>query len=84
MHNPVLSSIFIFLLITGATAQFNFEHSNSIEVKNGSETLDLAWAGGLSYAQFSDIDFDFDGDMDLFVLGIKEILSAHWFFQNNL
>ena len=36
-------------------------------VKNGSDTLKLAWSGGLNYVQFSDFDFDFDGDLDLFV-----------------
>jgi hypothetical protein len=49
------------------SAQFNFEYSDSIPVKIGNDTLTLAWAGGLNYAQFSDIDFDFDGDLDLFV-----------------
>ena len=27
----------------------------------------MPWAGGLNYAQFSDIDYDFDGDLDLLV-----------------
>lgn len=48
-------------------AQFNFEYNDSIPVKIGTDTLKLAWTGGLNYAQFSDIDYDFDGDMDLLV-----------------
>jgi hypothetical protein len=48
-------------------AQFGFEFKDSILVKKGSDTLRMAFSGGLSYAQFSDIDYDFDGDMDLFI-----------------
>lgn len=48
-------------------AQFGFEYKDSIVVKSGGDTLKMAWAGGLSHAQFSDFDYDFDGDMDLFV-----------------
>lgn len=48
-------------------AQFNFEYSDSIVVKIGTDTLKLAWSGGLNNAQFSDLDIDFDGDLDLFV-----------------
>lgn len=48
-------------------AQFNFEYNDSITVKVGTDTLKLAWDGGLNYVQFSDIDYDFDGDLDLLV-----------------
>jgi len=44
-----------------------FEYDPSVVVKSGVDTLDLAWAGGLNFVQFSDIDIDYDGDMDLFV-----------------
>ena len=47
--------------------QFNFEYDDSIGVRIGTDTLAHAWVGGLNYAQFSDIDIDFDGDLDLFV-----------------
>lgn len=47
--------------------QFNFDFSDSISVKFGTDTLGFAWSGGVNYAQFSEIDFDFDGDMDLFL-----------------
>jgi hypothetical protein len=48
-------------------AQLGFEYSDSIPVKVDGNFLKMPWAGGLSYAQFSDIDVDFDGDLDLFV-----------------
>jgi hypothetical protein len=48
-------------------AQFSFEYKDSIPVKIGTDTLKMAWVGGLNYAQFSDIDCDFDGDLDLLV-----------------
>ncbi|HLU86443.1 MAG TPA: T9SS type A sorting domain-containing protein [Taishania sp.] len=49
------------------TAQLGFEYNPSIPIfKDGSE-LNNAWAGGLDYTQFSTIDFDFDGDLDLFL-----------------
>ena len=48
-------------------AQFQFNFNDSILVfKNGSY-LNLAWSGGHNNAQFSEIDYDFDGDNDLFV-----------------
>jgi hypothetical protein len=44
-----------------------FEYDPSPMVKTGADTLEQAWAGGLNFVQFSDIDIDYDGDMDLFV-----------------
>ncbi|MGJ8661833.1 MAG: hypothetical protein ACSHXL_07330, partial [Bacteroidota bacterium] len=60
-----LFSIFI-LLSSLAFCQFNFEYSTEIEIFRNGNNLKNPWAGGLNYAQFSEIDFDFDGDMDLF------------------
>lgn len=45
----------------------SFEFSTEPVVKIGSNPLNNAWAGGINYGQFSNIDFDFDGDQDLFV-----------------
>jgi len=57
-----------FLLIQKeATAQFGFEYDDSPIVLEGSNQLDLAWAGGLNYVQISDFDYDLDGDLDLFL-----------------
>ena len=47
--------------------QFEFNYVDSIPVFKGSSELPMPWVGGLNYAQFSDIDYDFDGDMDLLV-----------------
>ncbi|MFN5877454.1 MAG: hypothetical protein ACK44B_01210 [Flavobacteriales bacterium] len=55
------------LFSDGLRSQFNFEYSDSIPVYKGGNTLDHAWAGGFNYAQFSDIDYDFDGDLDLVI-----------------
>ncbi len=59
--------LFLVFLSMNGFGQFQFNFSDSIAVlKNGSQ-LENAWAGGLNYAQVSDIDFDFDGDLDLLV-----------------
>ena len=62
----ILLLCFIFFGLN-SFAQFQFNFSDSILVfKNGSY-LNLAWSGGHNNAQFSEIDYDFDGDNDLFV-----------------
>ena len=48
-------------------AQFQFNFNDSIEVYRTNTALKYPWAGGLNYAQFSEIDYDYDGDMDLLV-----------------
>lgn len=48
-------------------SQFQFTFKDSVEVIKNGFKLNHAWAGGFNNAQFSDIDYDFDGDMDLFV-----------------
>ena len=63
----VLLFLFTICTLNSTFGQFGFIYKDSILVKNGADTLKLAWAGGLNYGQFSDIDYDFDGDMDLFV-----------------
>ncbi|MBI3133292.1 MAG: T9SS type A sorting domain-containing protein [Bacteroidetes bacterium] len=50
-----------------AGAQFGFQRIDTIAVYESAVLQKYAWAGGLDYAQFSNIDMDFDGTEDLFV-----------------
>ena len=60
-------TLFIILSFKISFGQFSFNFSDSIEVTKNGVPLSLAWSGGLNYAQFSEIDYDYDGDMDLLV-----------------
>jgi hypothetical protein len=60
-------TLFIILSFKISFGQFSFNFSDSIEVTKNGVPLSLAWSGGLNYAQFSEIDSDYDGDMDLLV-----------------
>lgn len=48
-------------------AQFGFVNRNNIPVIKLGDTLVNAWGGGINYSQISDLDYDFDGDEDLFL-----------------
>ncbi len=59
--------VFVIAMSTKIFGQFQFNYSDSISVIKNGIALQNPWAGGLNYAQVSDIDFDFDGDLDLLV-----------------
>jgi hypothetical protein len=65
VKNYILLLLLFFCAEVNAQFQFNFNDSILV-FKNGSY-LNLAWSGGHNNAQFSEIDYDFDGDNDLFV-----------------
>ena len=62
----VLQVLFI-LLPSFIWSQFQFVTSDSLAVISNNIELSMPWAGGLNYPQFSSIDYDFDGDLDLLV-----------------
>ncbi len=74
-----------------AQTNFAFEFDPSVPVKIGTDLLDNAWAGGINFAQFSELDFDLDGDKDLilfdrscdrFIVFLKETApSNHYAYR---
>jgi hypothetical protein len=48
-------------------AQFIFDYYDSIKVIKGLDTIQQPWTGGINHTQVSTIDFDFDGEEDLFL-----------------
>jgi hypothetical protein len=59
--------LFLFVIVSFnfSFGQFSFNYSDSLQIIKNGNPLSLAWSGGLNYSQFSEIDFDYDGDMDL-------------------
>lgn len=47
------------------SAQFQFIYNDSVPVVKLGNALKFPWAGGLNYPQFSELDYDYDGDQDL-------------------
>lgn len=61
----LLLVITILTLNITSQGQLRFRQTDSITVKNGTDTLHLAWTGGMNYSQFSAIDLNLDGKEDL-------------------
>ncbi len=55
------------LLASASFSQFGFQRTNTSTVSKDGSIQKHAWAGGLDYCQFSNIDLDFDGVEDLFI-----------------
>jgi hypothetical protein len=91
MLKKIFFLLFSFLNFVALT-QFQFNFKNSVNVfKNGIE-LKLPWAGGLNNPQFSEIDYDFDGDYDIFIFDRSqnqirifkhEILGINHFYSHD-
>ncbi len=64
-----IASIISFLLLYSniSSAQYSFSRWNSIPVIINGDTIKYPWAGGFNNPQFSDIDLNGDGIMDLLV-----------------
>ena len=77
----LLSSVLLFAAVNSiAQPDYYFVRKDTIVVKNNTDTLNLAWAGGNNYAQFSNIDLNFDGAQDLFLFdrtGNKVLTYLH-------
>jgi hypothetical protein len=65
MRNLLIS--FFLLLAFSSRAQIQFLRYDSVPVQENFQNLNFPWAGGINFAQFSDIDLDQDGTLDLFV-----------------
>jgi hypothetical protein len=65
------SAKYLIFLLLGLCAHSvnaqNYVFSNDIPVSSGNQPLKMAWAGGLNAPQFSEIDLDNDGLLDLAV-----------------
>jgi len=59
--------IALFTIPCYLNAQFGFQRIDTIDVYELAVFQKHAWAGGMDYCQFSNIDLNFDGTEDLFV-----------------
>ena len=57
----------LLLCASAAQAQYDFVRSSNIPVTESGVLLENAWAGGMNFCQYSDIDLDLDGTKDLVV-----------------
>jgi len=63
----LLILVFYIVFFTKTFSQISFTQNNTLTViENGSELLN-AWAGGLNFCQFSEIDLNLDGIKDILI-----------------
>ncbi len=67
LHHRLLLLLGFCVFWNSYRAQFQFNFNDSVPVIKLGNTLKYPWAGGLNFAQFSELDYDFDGDLDLVV-----------------
>src|ERR1051326_6298663 len=65
-HSRLLFSIFLFFPFA-LSAQMGFTRQDSVRVYYNNVLQPYAWAGGVNSPQFSEIDLNQDGILDLFV-----------------
>ena len=68
--NTVIILFLLFSFCTKAQLYFSENNSvknNSVKVNSTEDSCDFPWTGGMNSCQFSDIDLNLDGIMDLFV-----------------
>ena len=59
--------IFYLFFCNKNISQVNFNQSNSINVIENNSILENAWAGGLNFCQFSEVDLNLDGKKDILI-----------------
>lgn len=67
MHPRPLPLLLLLALTSGSVAQDSLHFNPQLPVQRSGVPLSMPWAGGLNAPQFSPIDLDQDGVMDLFL-----------------
>ncbi len=75
--------IFPILFFVGLQGQNPFHFNPDIVVSQDDAALPLAWAGGLDNPQFSEIDFNQDGVLDLFIFDRASDSFLTLLYQND-
>ncbi|MFN3342470.1 MAG: T9SS type A sorting domain-containing protein [Flavobacteriales bacterium] len=83
MRQIITLSFLVFMLpvqMLMAQTSYLFSQVDTVVVRFNLDTFNLAWAGGINYGQFSNIDLNGDGIKDLFVFdrtGNKPLCFVH-------